>query len=304
MEQRHPQALQSAFVKFEEALAYDPEFALAWAGVSEALALLYSYRYDTNPATLERSRESALRAIELDGNLAEAWVALALVKYIERDAPAAIDSIQRAIALRPNYAQAYSYAAYFHTLLDDTKTALENSRRAVALDPFNAEAIGNNAMYHMGAGDLDAALLEAERMQELAPDWNHSRMILGEVYLALGRHEEAAEALEGVSVPWTGLGAEVQLLMALMAAGEKIRARTLADSIAAGEDPYAHALALAATGRLEEGWAILETIELWEDWPTVAIRTLHHSIWNPLGNDPRFPAIIETAKRSWGYTGS
>lgn len=299
-ESRLPDNMRTAIGKFDEALEYDPDFALAWTGLADVLANLYTYRHDTDPATLDRAIRASRRALELDDRLAEAWSARAIVQYAQRDLAGAIDSADRATLLRPGFAQAHVYHAYYNSLAGRIDTALESAARALALDPMNVEAIANFSLPAQQVGLEEEALAEALRGLELAPEWSNTRLIVGELRQMRAEYEKAVEVLKDVHVPWTGLGAETTSVIALLRLGREEEAEALIERILDSGDPFLQAVVLAAMGRTEEAWPLLESIETWEDWPTFGVRYSYRDVLDPAGNDPRYASLIERVDRSWG----
>src|SRR5437588_11890962 len=96
---------------FKQAIAHDPHYALAYAGLAEAYVILPAYTdadpRDTNP----KAKEAARKALELDDTLAEAHNAFAQVLLFDLDFPGAIKEFARATARIPNYTTAFHWHA-------------------------------------------------------------------------------------------------------------------------------------------------------------------------------------------------
>jgi adenylate cyclase len=129
---------------FRQAIAADPDYALAYSGLVEALFLYSSSGLRTEPVEELRAEadEAASRALELDPNLGEAWLARALVALIDREyrtgaeLPDAdiIAFFEKAIELSPNNAMAHKYFANFEPI-SGTDRGVELLMRAARLDP-------------------------------------------------------------------------------------------------------------------------------------------------------------------------
>jgi tetratricopeptide (TPR) repeat protein len=156
---------------YQKAIAKDPNYALAYAGVADAFNIL--------PATLDlslkeaapRVTEAAVKALALDASLAEPHSSLAYMKlYNDWDWSGAEAEFKQAIALNPNFAGVhYRYSEYL-VAMERLDEAVNESERAVDLDPFNfwANHWLGQALYH--ARRYDDALRQIRRSLEMFPD--------------------------------------------------------------------------------------------------------------------------------------
>jgi TolB-like protein len=300
LEKRTAESTQAALGRFEAALDFDPDYALAWAGIAEASVLAYSWAFDVRDEVLVRADDAISRALELDGDLPDAYQARSSMHYIRRNLPAALRDIDRAIELRPSFAQAYVWRGYYFALLGNAEQGFENTRIAVNLNPLAPEAIGNLAASYAAIELHEEAIAEAERARVLAPDWFNIHLIDGIVFRAAGQPERAVEALDGVSIPWVGAGAEASLAVSLIALGEEERARALLLVIEEMGDLYALALVHAALGSLDQAYEIMDGIEVWGDWPSLSAHNSFGDILDPGGNDPRYQDLLRRINLSWG----
>jgi len=300
LELRSRDDMWAAVDLFEEAIERDPNYALAWAGLGDALASLVGYRHESSPEIEQRARDAVDQALQIDSGLAEAWVADGNLAYLRRDGPAALDAFERAIELRPSYAQAYVWINYMTALFGQDERSLEAARRAVALNPMSPEAATNFASANMAEGRHELALSEARRARELAPNWPNTQFILGVALFESGRYPEAVRELRELSIPWVGSGAETFLARAYAALGQYDQARALQQLVEEGNDVYAKAVLRAELDSLDEGYAALDELEAWSDWPTLTFRYFDEPLWNPDGNDPRYATALGEINQSWG----
>jgi TolB-like protein len=300
LEARSRDDMWAAVDLFGEALEHDPEYALAYAGTADALASLVAYGHESGPEILTRAGAAVDRALQLDAGLAEAWAASALLAYLFRDLPRAIGDVERAIEARPSFARAYTIRAYNYGLAGNNTLALESARRAVTLDPLSPEAVVNFASTSISVGRGEIALSEALRALEMAPGWPNTRFVHGLILFELERYRETAAELRGLSIPWIGMGAETLLALSLNALGQEADASALFRLVAGSDDPYATATLTAAFEDLDEGYRLLDALEVWPDWPTLAFIHHHEGVWNPQGNDPRYTATRLRINASWG----
>src|SRR2546423_4059175 len=138
-EKRSGDNIPKAIAFYEQAIARDPNYALAYAGLSDAFILAPFYAGADRRESYSKAKEAALKALRLDPNLAEAHLALGKVLFFsEIDLAGATREYKRAIELKPNDATAH------HWFGNDTLTALgrfdeaiAEGRRAIELDPLS-----------------------------------------------------------------------------------------------------------------------------------------------------------------------
>lgn len=300
LNQRSRDDMWAAVDLFEEAIERDPDYALAWAGLGDALGSLVGYRHESGPEIVARAQEAVDRAIRIDRELAEAWTAAGNLAYLRRDGPGALAAFVRATELRPSYAQAYVWINYMNGLFGDEEAAQDAAARAVALNPMSPEAATNFASASLVSGQNELALSEAQRARELAPGWPNTQFVQGMIFYYTGRYEEAVTELRELSIPWVGMGAETFLALSYAALGQDAEARAVQAIVESGDDAYAVATLRAALDGLDAGYAILAGIEVWSDWPTLDFRNMGHSLWNPRGDDPRYAEVVRVIDESWG----
>ena len=133
---RNVDSFRRAIDYYQQAIAQDPNYAPAYAGLAVTYALIPGYGGVQQAEFMPKARDAALRAIALDENLPEAHTALALVvQNYDFDWPTAEKEFRRAIALNPNYATAHHWYAEHLSLRGRFEEALRESQRARELDP-------------------------------------------------------------------------------------------------------------------------------------------------------------------------
>jgi eukaryotic-like serine/threonine-protein kinase len=194
---RSVEGLQEAIKLFQQAIAADPNFALAYSGQADCYSLLNWYQEPPPPDAWENAQKSAEKAISLDENLAEAHVSLAFVYFhYERDYKKAEDEFRRAISLKPNYATAYQWYALFLSAQERHTEAIAMIRRAQELDPRSpviAQAVAN-ILFH--ARLYDQSISEIKHALELDPMSVGANAILRWNYEKKGMKTEALAAFE------------------------------------------------------------------------------------------------------------
>lgn len=167
---RTVEGIQTAISYFGQAIDLDPDYALAYSGLADALASMPDY----GDASIDDVADDALRAahtaVSLAPTLAEGHASVGLVLMQQGDFPAADDAFARAIELRPNYAMAYLWHGRSLQLRHRYAEALHFHRRALELDPL-APAVNLNLQLNLQwMGDFDAAERRLERTIELSPE--------------------------------------------------------------------------------------------------------------------------------------
>src|SRR6187399_1011871 len=137
-EKRTGDNIPRAISFYEQAVARDPNYALAYAGLADAYILLPYYTATTQRDASGKAKEAALKALRLDPNLAEAHAAVGKVlNFAEIDLTGSIREFERAIELKPNYATAHHWLGAGPLVdLGRFDDAIAHGKRAIELDPL------------------------------------------------------------------------------------------------------------------------------------------------------------------------
>ena len=191
-------ALFKAVGYFEQALASDPGYALAHAGIALAYIefVISQGGGRMNPEVASaRARDAAARALELDGHLAEAHGVMALLRLVwDFDWTGAEAELKLALELKPGSADTYDHYGWLCWALGRHDEALALVRRAQELDPLVHRSDVASAL--LRAGQYEEAAQAAVRMIEFDPEYPRSYALLGWAYMKLGRHDEGLAELE------------------------------------------------------------------------------------------------------------
>jgi len=200
--QRTFAGFQKALQKFREAIAEDPTFALAHVGVADCYNLIGFYDILPASETFPLARAAALRALEIDQTLGEAYTSLAhATEFYDWDWPAAESLYVQALKLNPGHAFTHQCYAEFLSAMGRHQEAATAYEQARLLDPLSP-AIGSNiAGSFFMARDYDRALAEYQKTLELDPNFVATHFFLGYVKAYLGNYPEAmAEIQKAVSL--------------------------------------------------------------------------------------------------------
>lgn len=267
---RTREAVTKAIEYFRQAISLDPNYALAYAGLSDCYYLSIYNGYDIVPAAeASAQRDAAARqAMALDGSLAESHLAMATCKVVRRDYEGANSEYQTAIELNPNFAMArvrYSYFLLYSLRLDAALTQMQQAQQLDPVSPITNGALGYMLTF---ARQYDAAVKYSRRALELDPNVTSGHLNLGEAYLQQRQYdlaiaefqlmsdEQNPERLQTLAYAYAAAGRRSEAESALAA----LRQLDESDPVAARMrvPPYNIALVYAALGDMNAAFEWLE----------------------------------------------
>ena len=186
---------------FRRAIESDPEFALAWVGLANAVTLQTSYADRPRIVGLRDSELALAQALKLDPNLAEAWASAGHIAYSRQQYADSERKLKRAIKLNPNFATAYQWLANTLFELGRLDEALAAAEHAIVLDPLSAviNVTLGNSLRNLGRND--DALVAYEQAISIDPTMPLAYFSVGDtILLAFGRLDQAAPWYEKAAV--------------------------------------------------------------------------------------------------------
>jgi len=178
---------------FQQAINKDPNYAEAYAGLSDADRALGYYADLPTKDAYEKARAAAERSIALDDTLAEGHAALGRYKWVNWDFPGTEREYQRALELNPNLALAHqSYSAYLVSM-GRFAEAEEQGQRAQELDPFSRMIntwLGDISSYEH---NFDKAITIYQRVLEADPSYAYAHLSLSDTYFAKGMCDQGVK---------------------------------------------------------------------------------------------------------------
>jgi len=200
---RTPAGFLKAVECFERALVRDARLAPAWAGLADSYSWMGIFAGMPAEEAARKSRSAALRALEIDSDLAEAHTSLGHITAVfDYDWAVAETHFRRALASNPNHANAHLlYAASVLGPTGRIEEALVHQLRAWELDPLSAIMAGAVATQSMMMRQYDDAISMCRRALELDPAYPWAYRVLGEACLLKGLHGEAENALSRTDAP-------------------------------------------------------------------------------------------------------
>jgi TolB-like protein/tetratricopeptide (TPR) repeat protein len=185
--------LLKAIDYFNQAIAKDPNYALAYSGLADSYLLLSPYGAATPKDSIPQAKAAVKKALQLDGTLAEAHASLArIVSGFDFDSQKAIAEFERALELNPNYATAHHWFGAGPLLaLGRFDESIAEAKRSIELDPLsliNNADFGNDYYY---ARRYDEAIAQLRKTVEMEPRFYLARYYLGQALQLKGQLSEA-----------------------------------------------------------------------------------------------------------------
>jgi tetratricopeptide (TPR) repeat protein len=294
---------QRALEHFESATREDPNYAPAHAGLAETYNQLGSVFIAGKPPAHVRllALRAAIRAIELDPKLAEAYAALGYTTMHEMDWARAEAALRRAIELNPRNMPAHqAYAGYLAARRRFTE-AIAEARRCVDLEPASLRARQTLAWMLYFDRQHDAAIRELRTVLHMDPTYAYAHFRLGQVFLVTGRWDEAIAALQtAVDLTHRAPAALGLLAMAYGGRGARAEAQGIVDELeqrSATENVPAGAVLLAYLGIDDKARAIDALERGYANRDNYEINIAADPLMDPLRGEPRFDALCQRVMR-------
>ena len=220
-----PDNWEKAISHYQQALAIDPDYAPAWAGLSVV------YRYQANvglrelDAGMTLARETAQKALALDEDLAIAWSNLAQIEMLHRrDWDAATRAADQALQIEPGNPDVLNHAAGLQLVLGNTDQAIALLQQAIDIDPLSLSSQNALGLAYMSAGRFSEAEAAFRQLEVLSPEYPWVAINLARVRLLQGDAEGALSMFKpGTGNFWDDSG----VIMALDTLGRSDEAEAL-----------------------------------------------------------------------------
>ena len=298
---RTPESVKQAIPLYEKAIAIDPQFSRAYAGLADCYNLAMSglapeYRYP-------RAKENAEKAVALDPESAEAHTSLAFLRYkFEWRWQDADAEFRRAIQLNPRYELAHHWYGEFLGLMGRSDEAIAELKTAMALDPLSLAVRADMVRPLIHAGRLGEARQVLEDGRRIDPTWYGIPLAMADVLAVEGRDRDSAEQTWRAMALRGDPEHDIEVLRTAFAAGgmqEMIRAQVrqlLAEDAARAPSSrvFTAQYLSFAYGRLGDRESALKwlriSIDRHEDAP---LHMLTAWQYNAVRDDPRFVQLLD-----------
>jgi TolB-like protein/Tfp pilus assembly protein PilF len=290
--------IRQAIAFYEQAIARDLKYALAYAGLAEAQVLLPNYTATAPRDAYPKAKTAALNALQLDDKLAEAHNALGQVLYANFDMAGSILEFQRAIALNPNYATAHQwYGNCPLAALGRFDESIAQGKRAIELDPLSPVINSDLGENLINARRYDEAIAQLRKTLEIDPAFYNAHYNLGVALQLKGDMPAAIAEYTKAQQLSDHLVAPVLLAAAKAQSGDKDAAeRMLAEleELSRHRDvrAYWRALLYLSLGNRDEAIRWLEQSTANYEGPHITWIKVDPML-DPLRGDPRFEGLVQ-----------
>jgi eukaryotic-like serine/threonine-protein kinase len=281
---------------FNQAIAVDPAYALAHAGLADTY-FASSGRLMSPRQAAPMARKAAQNSLELDDNLAEAHIALGnILFWHDWDWPAAEKEFKRAIELKPSLALAHDAYFTFLVLLGRSEEAAKAMRQAVQLDPLTPYINIDAAWLEYYTRHFDLAIEHSKKVIELDRHYGNAHWILAMAQVHKGQHSKALAGFQRLrqqddsplNVAWAAYGHGVS--------GDKAEAHRLLEELTAlAEERYVDPAAFAIIHLgLEDKDQANQWLEKARDARSSAMVWLKvDPLFDELRGEPRFTELVK-----------
>lgn len=282
---------------FKQAIDTDSTYALAYTGLTDAYFRLSNIHLAPREI-MPKAKAAALRALEIDPDLAEAHSSLGLVKvYYDLDWAGAECEFKRALELNPDLVLAHQRYGSYLTFMGRITESTQHYEHALQLDPFSLQLNMNLATNHYLLGEYEMAIRHLNDTLDLEPNYMPTRFVLGSTYAQQGDYAKAIEEFQWIYK----LDEEAHMAMGFMGYvyaldGQHAEAETLLNiltdiSLRKHVSPYSMVLIHLGLGQNDEVLEMLERLyderNEWLLWLKVSPEL------RELRSHPRFQALLK-----------
>jgi serine/threonine protein kinase/tetratricopeptide (TPR) repeat protein len=270
---------------FRQAVAADPNYALAWAGLANSYVVASGYgRLIPPDQSLPLADQASQKAVELDDSSSDAHVARGNALATAWKWSAVEPEFRRAIQLNPNNADAHYFYAFNYLMpTNHLEEALEQFRLALALDPLAGIVKTNYALTLMDAHQYPQAQEQFDQIFERDPRFGPGLFYLSQMQATQGQWAQAVSALQKGGPPGNALS------MRSWSPDAKGFAEFM-DAVSNGKMPANAAVAYALAGNRDKAFENLEKAYADRDDELTAV--IRFPAFDQLKSDPRWPALL------------
>jgi serine/threonine protein kinase/Tfp pilus assembly protein PilF len=293
---RTEEGLKKAMECFNKAIENDKNYALAYSGLADSYNLLGGYGYLPQDEAFPKAKEAALKALEIDDTLSEAYASLAWVEYsYDWDWKGAEENFKRAIELNPAYATAHHWYAYYLATMGRFDEAIKEIERAHDLDPLSLVINRDVGTIYFFARQYDKAEKAAKKTIEMDPNFVGAHSGLGDVYWQMSMYEEALEEYHKEEALLKEPISITEIIKAAIYArtGKKDEARQILQKLIETKQEYSYNLAIVCfdLGDIDQGFNWLE--KAYEEHESGFYYIKIDPDFDRVRTDPRFKALLK-----------
>ncbi len=283
---------------YQAAIALEPTYAIAYAGIASCYLNLWFYRHLPSEQCLPLMKQATEQALQLDNEMAESHLAMARMQMLyEWDFKCAAVSFKKAIEFNWNAAELYGQYALYWSILGNTTKADEQAALALSLEPFSLINNFYAGYVYWAAGDFERAIAQGRRLIALEPTFWGGHSVVGLNLITLHQYDEARRELEtALHLNYNGMTLSAcGVLYGLV--GEEAKARDILDQMLALDQthPVAHydlGIVHACLGELDIACGYLETAIEQHEPPMLFFRYIVRDWLATFAQDKRYHALI------------
>ena len=283
---------------FQQAINHDPDYALAYAALADAYVVLGGWNVSTPKEAFVKAREAANRAIQIDPNLAEAHVSLAMVSFaFDWDWKTAEQEFKRALDLDPNNPDVHQSYSYYLTAMGRLDESFSQMQRARELDPASLSKVTGIGEILNYMGRTDEAIQQHKQALEMEPNSGFAYWSLGNVYVHKRMYDEAITCYKK-AIPLSANSADEPATLAYAYAKSgrrKLALEVIEELVRRSERSYVSATHIAATyaalGEHQEAARFLK--QAVEQRDGVLVFTKIDPLFADLWSDARYVPLLQ-----------
>ena len=294
---RTPDGMGKAIEYFQQAIAKDPAYALAYTGLADAYNLASFLNAFPPREVMPKAKAAAAKASEIDNGLAEAYVSLAYASFTyDWDWIAAGSYFQQALAVNPSYVRTHAFYPLYLSSLGRFEEAVATAKHNLDLDPASPAGSHVLAVQLYLSRQFDLAIQQCHKTLEMDPHYAVAYAVLGQAYASQGCNREAVPDLHKCLEVSRG-GAPALALLGYVHArlGERDQAVRMLDQLEAlSKRSFVTGffLALVYAGLEDKDQAFLWLEKACEERFNRLAYLKVEALWDPLRSDSRFGELL------------
>jgi len=295
--------LKKSIEYFEQAIDKDPGYALAYAGLADSYSEAGGgWAYLPPNETLPKAKAASMKALELDGMLAEAHASLATAElFYDWDWSRAEREFKRAIELNPNSAMPHArYSQLLSTNIGRSDEAIAEAQRAQELDPLSPDIVSNLGFIYLDIRQLDEAIAQFQKALDLNPNLPVVRSLLAYAYAMKRMYPQAVAEYDKIPDQDKDVAPENQFVAGILGwlyavSGRRADALKITQqfkdlSAHAYVDFYWAGIIHAGLGNKDEAFRLLE--KGYEEHSAAMPYLGVDLFWDGMRSDPRYADLL------------
>ena len=294
---RTGEAVTEAVADYRQAIQLDPTYAPSYAGLAGALTLAADYKDVPSSQVLPEAEAAAVKALQLDDNLAFAHAVLGQIRAYRLEWPGVLDEFKRAIELNPGEANSHHWYALALASAGRSDEAISEMKLAQELDPRSLIINANLSWVYYLAGKYEEAVAQAQKTVAMDPSFAVAHGYLGQAYLAKGEYANALQELQrALALSGNETSFKAELGNAYAVAGKKPEALGILHELlqmASRQYVSPLSIALVYVGLDEKDEAFQWMEKAYDERSVRLINIAVHPGFASLHSDPRFAALVQ-----------